>query len=98
MSVQKKSGEERLAARKPLPTPVPGYLPTGTESPLVVDQDLYQSIQQAPRELVESFTLPIRSGRAWKAPAASIVRISTPEGAQVGMTPFFFPSLPKLCV
>jgi uncharacterized protein YcgI (DUF1989 family) len=28
--------------------------------------------------------LPIRSGRAWKAPAKSIIRISTPEGPQVG--------------
>ncbi len=85
MSATTKSGEERLAARKPLPTPQPAYLPTGVESPLVVDADLYKSIQQAPRELIESFTLPIRSGRAWKAPAASIVRISTPEGPQVGM-------------
>ncbi|KAI6562724.1 hypothetical protein MCOR04_009290 [Pyricularia oryzae] len=42
------------------------------------------TIQEAPRVLLEEFTLPIRSGRAWKASAGSIVRISTPEGPQVG--------------
>ena len=50
-----------------------------------VDQALYQFIQQSPRELIDTFVLPIRSGRAWKAPASSIIRISTPEGPQVGM-------------
>lgn len=78
-----RSGEERLRDRKPIKTPTPAYLATAG-SPLSVDQDLYSAIQQGPRTLVESFTLPIRSGRAWKAPAKSIVRISTPEGAQVG--------------
>jgi uncharacterized protein YcgI (DUF1989 family) len=77
------SDEERLKARKPLPKPYPAYLPTAG-SPLTIDQELYKSIQQAPRELIGSFVLPIRSGRAWKAPAGSIVRISTPEGPQVG--------------
>ncbi len=77
------SDDERLRARKPLAPPQPGYLPTAG-SPLTVDQELYKAIQQGRRELVESFTLPIRSGRAWKAPAKSIVRISTPEGPQVG--------------
>jgi uncharacterized protein YcgI (DUF1989 family) len=76
-------GEERLKARNPLPTPYPAYLPTAG-SPLSVDQAFYASIQQAKRTLVDSFVLPIRSGRAWNAPAKSIVRISTPEGPQVG--------------
>ena len=82
--------EDRLRSRQPIPPPRPAYLPTAG-SPLTVDQDLYTSIQQAPRKLVDSFILPIRSGRAWKAPAGSIVRISTPEGPQVGMTvlPFY---------
>ncbi|KAL2133658.1 hypothetical protein VTI74DRAFT_1936 [Chaetomium olivicolor] len=73
----------RLRDRKPIPPPVPAYLPKAG-SPLTVDKSLYESIQQAPRVLVEEFTLPIRSGRAWKAPAGSIIRISTPEGPQVG--------------
>lgn len=74
---------ERLAARKPIPKPVPAYLPH-PGSALAVDKQLYQTIQEAPRVLLEEFTLPIRSGRAWKASAGSIVRISTPEGPQVG--------------
>ncbi|KAF9880423.1 meiotic chromosome segregation protein [Colletotrichum karsti] len=74
---------QRLKDRKPIPKPVPAYLPTAG-SPLTVDKALYESAQKAPRVLVEEFTLPIRSGKAWKAPAGSIVRISTPEGPQVG--------------
>ncbi|KAF3806937.1 hypothetical protein GCG54_00007189 [Colletotrichum gloeosporioides] len=73
---------QRLKDRKPIPKPVPAYLATAG-SPLAVDKVLYESAQKAPRVLVEEFTLPIRSGKAWKAPAGSIVRISTPEGPQV---------------
>lgn len=74
---------ERLASRKPIPAPTPAYLPKAG-SPLTVDQTAYSAIQSSPRILLEEFTLPIRSGRAWKAPAGSIVKISTPEGPQVG--------------
>lgn len=76
-------GRERLEARKPIPPPTPAYLPKAG-SPLTVDQNHYASIQKAPRELIDEFVLPIRSGRAWTAPAGSIIRISTPEGPQVG--------------
>lgn len=72
-----------LRSRQPIPAPVPAYLPTAG-SPLTVDTALYSLIQQAPRLLTDDFTLPARSGRAWKAPAGSIIRISTPEGPQVG--------------
>lgn len=85
-----KAGEERLKARQPVPKPVPAYLPTA-DSPLTVDKALYKSITQAPRLLKHEFTLPIRSGKAWEARAGSIVRISTPEGPQVGMRPFHLP-------
>ncbi|KAI1848354.1 hypothetical protein JX265_008866 [Neoarthrinium moseri] len=74
---------QRLRARKPVPKMPPAYLPKAG-SPLTVDKSLYEKVQQAPRGLIEEFTLPIRSGKAWKAPAGSIVRISTPEGGQVG--------------
>lgn len=74
----------RLAARKPIPAPTPTYMPK-VGSPLAVDTGNYSTIQKAPRKLIEEFVIPIRSGRAWKAPAGSIVRISTPEGPQVGM-------------
>lgn len=77
------STEERVQNRKPVPAPVPAYLATAG-SPLAVDKGLYGSIQKAPRILVNEFTLPIRSGRAWEVPAGHIVKISTPEGPQVG--------------
>lgn len=77
------SAAERLRSRKPIPKPVPAYLPSAG-SPLAVSHELYDPIQKAPRNLLDEFVIPIRSGRAWKAPAGSIVRISTPEGPQVG--------------
>jgi uncharacterized protein YcgI (DUF1989 family) len=77
------NGSSRLANRKPIKKPVPAYLPS-PGSVLTVDKSLYTSIREAPRELIEEFTLPIRSGKAWKAPAGCIVKISTPEGPQVG--------------
>ena len=76
--------DERLKARDQIPKPKPAYLPTAGSS-LSVDKDTYTAIQKAPRILIEEFTLPIRSGRAWEAPAGSIIRISTPHGPQVGM-------------
>lgn len=79
------SDAERRANRKPIPKPSPAYLPSSDVSPLRVNRELYDKLREAPRVLVEEFTLPIRSGKAWKAPAGSIVRISTPEGPQVGM-------------
>lgn len=82
----------RRAARdaKPIPPPVPAYLsdPAGP-SALSVDRKLYDAIRAAPRVLLEDFTVPVRSGRTWKAPAGAVVRISTPEGAQVGQYGFF---------
>ena len=69
-----------------IPPPRPAYLPVGKSSPLVVDADLYTRIATAKRLESQpvSFTLPPRSGRAWHAPAKSIIRISTPSGPQVG--------------
>lgn len=89
-----KPAEQRLRSRKPIPKPVPAYLPSSAGSPLSVSPDLYDAIQKAPRTLLQGFTLPIRSGRAWKAPAGSIIRISTPEGPQVGASTS--PSLIKI--
>ncbi|KAH6952966.1 hypothetical protein HG530_000400 [Fusarium avenaceum] len=77
------NGAERLKNRKPIKKPVPAYLPA-PGSALTVDKAVYTAIREAPRELIEEFTLPIRSGKAWKAPAGSVVKISTPEGPQVG--------------
>lgn len=76
--------EARLRARKPVPQMPPAYLPVAG-SPLTVDKELYRRAQQAPRVRVQDFVLPVRSGRAWRVKAGEVVRISTPEGAQVGM-------------
>lgn len=55
------------------------------DSPFVADRTLYSRISStAAREQISSFTIPIRSGHAWKVPAGQICRISTPEGPQVG--------------
>jgi uncharacterized protein YcgI (DUF1989 family) len=75
--------ETRRQARKPIPKPKPAYLPTAG-SPLSVDEGLYTRIRDAPRLKNDEFVIPIRSGRAWKAEAGCIVRISTPNGPQVG--------------
>ncbi|GAA1085510.1 urea carboxylase-associated family protein [Nocardiopsis composta] len=52
---------------------------------LDVDRAFYTRLaEEDGRETVESFTVPIRSGRAWEVPAGHLCRISTPEGPQVG--------------
>ena len=54
-------------------------------SPLLVDHDLYGRVATAPgRELVERFTIPIRTGHAWRVPAGHVVRLLTVDGPQVG--------------
>ena len=66
------------------PKPQPAYKPL-PGSILHLDIPLYTRIATAARKPpTTSFTLPPRSGKAWKAPAGSIIRISTPEGPQVG--------------
>src|SRR2546423_12173955 len=77
------SFNDRLAARKPIPVPRPAYLPT-SGSLLAVDRGLYENIRASPRISFYTATLPLRSGTAFRCPAKSIVRISTPEGPQVG--------------
>ncbi|KAI8629441.1 hypothetical protein F5Y19DRAFT_82188 [Xylariaceae sp. FL1651] len=83
MSLSKGETEVRRQGRKPIPKPKPAYLPTAG-SPLSVNESLYTQIRDEPRVQIDEFVLPIRSGRAWKADAGCIVRISTPEGPQVG--------------
>ena len=51
---------------------------------LDVDRALYRGIADGARELVDSFVIPIRSGRAWEVPAGHLFRIVAVEGAQVG--------------
>lgn len=53
---------------------------------LDVDRGLYDALgtRTDDRELVDSFVVPIRSGRAWEVPAGHLCRIVTVEGPQVG--------------
>ncbi|KAK5006225.1 hypothetical protein BJ546DRAFT_428082 [Cryomyces antarcticus] len=72
----------------PHPAPQPAYQAT-PGSILHPDKVFYRKLASTAdtpgsRHLLDSFTIPIRSGRAWTAPAGSIVRLSTPEGPQVG--------------
>lgn len=52
--------------------------------PLDVDRAFYTAIaEDQGRERVDSFAVPIRSGRAWSIPAGHVCRIVTIEGPQV---------------
>ena len=64
--------------------PEPAYK-ASEGSPLNADRDFYSRIgSTTAREVVESFTIPIRSGKAWVVPKGHVCRLSTPEGPQVG--------------
>lgn len=78
-TAQKKANEAKV--------PTPAYLPTSTKSPLYADRQLYDKIAATAkngRVLVDKFTIPIRSAKAWKIPAGHVCRLTTPEGPQVG--------------
>ncbi|WP_427871137.1 urea carboxylase-associated family protein [Leucobacter luti] len=53
---------------------------------LEVDRELYGRIGERTdgRTLVDSFEIPIRSGRAWTVPAGHVCRLLTVDGPQVG--------------
>ncbi|KAF2395991.1 hypothetical protein EJ06DRAFT_500868 [Trichodelitschia bisporula] len=57
--------------------------PVGSLPP--INRELYQRVTEpTSRKLTHSFTLPPRSGYAWKVPAGSVFRLTTPEGPQQG--------------
>ena len=55
-------------------------------SALDVDRPFYSRVAEAldSRQLIDSFVLPIRSGRAWTVPAGHVCRLVAIEGPQVG--------------
>lgn len=60
------------------------YLPSEPTT-LAVDQPFYDRLAESgQRTLVESFTIPIRSGRAWPVRAGQLCRIVAVAGPQVG--------------
>ncbi|KAH8770513.1 hypothetical protein BGZ57DRAFT_896778 [Hyaloscypha finlandica] len=69
-------------------TPEPAY-PAKDVAILYGDKELYARIgkvaeQDGGKELVESFEIPIRSGKAWVVKKGQLCRLSTPHGPQVG--------------
>lgn len=70
------TGRERI--------PAPAYQAT-KGSILHVDRNFYTKVASSScRELIESFELPIRSGKAFYVPRGHVCRLSTPYGPQVG--------------
>lgn len=53
-------------------------------SALDVDRAFYTRVAESERALIDSFVIPIRSGRAWRVPAGHVCRIVVVEGPQVG--------------
>ncbi|MDQ3628375.1 MAG: DUF1989 domain-containing protein [Actinomycetota bacterium] len=66
-------------------TTAPAYQATPGGA-LDVQREFYERLgtQTSSRELVDSFVIPIRSGRAWEVPAGQLCRIVTVAGPQVG--------------
>ncbi|KAL8971114.1 MAG: hypothetical protein Q9183_001210 [Haloplaca sp. 2 TL-2023] len=64
--------------------PVPAYQ-AAKGTLLDIDKDLYTRIGSSQaRELIESFEIPIRAGRAFSVPQGHTCRLSTKHGPQVG--------------
>ncbi|ORY13391.1 hypothetical protein BCR34DRAFT_481155 [Clohesyomyces aquaticus] len=69
------------------PPPSPAYFPTSPTSPLHPPKALYTRLSSLPPSSLKqtlTLTIPPRSGHAWRVPAGSLFRLSTPEGPQVG--------------
>jgi len=63
----------------------PAAYQAGKGSTLDVDRAFYDRVvhEKSARKLVDSFTVPIRSGMAWEVPKGHVFRIVTIEGPQV---------------
>jgi uncharacterized protein len=68
----------------PTTPPSPSYV-ADAGSPLAADPAVYGPLgdDAALRTLVETFVIPVRSGRAWEVPAGHVCRFSIIEGPQV---------------
>lgn len=63
----------------------PAAYQAGKGSTLDVDRGFYDRVvrEKSARKLVDSFTVPIRSGMAWEVPKGHVFRIVTIDGPQV---------------
>ena len=59
------------------------YRPKDDASALHVDKPFYRKLAESPRQQIDEFDLPPRTGRAWQVRAGQIFRITTIEGPQV---------------
>lgn len=68
------------------PSPTAAAYQAAAGGPLDVDRGFYDRLAEHvdAREEIESFVVPIRSGRAWHVPAGHLCRIVAVEGPQVG--------------
>jgi uncharacterized protein YcgI (DUF1989 family) len=49
-----------------------------------IDENLYSRIVNSTKNTIYTYTIPPRSGHAWKVPKGCVLRLTTPEGPQVG--------------
>ena len=63
---------------------IPAYESPTSRSTLYPAPTFLSALQASPRRLFSTHTVPPRSGYAWHVHAGQIVRITTPEGPQVG--------------
>ncbi|TVY76076.1 Uncharacterized protein LSUE1_G005431 [Lachnellula suecica] len=81
--------------------PSPAYPTTPQNSPILYgDKELYAKIGKISQNedskiLVESFEVPIRSGKAWVVKKGQLCTLSTPHGPQVGDLNIFSLSNPR---
>ncbi|KAJ4360212.1 uncharacterized protein N0V89_000772 [Didymosphaeria variabile] len=80
--------------------PAPAYFPTSATSSLHPPKELYarlKALSETKGDLIkiQEFLIPPRSGHAWRVPAGTLFRLSTPFGSQVGDLNVFNASDPR---
>ncbi|EMD94585.1 hypothetical protein COCC4DRAFT_207654 [Bipolaris maydis ATCC 48331] len=67
--------------------PTPAYFPTSPTSPLHPPSSLYAALRSLPPSsltTIHTHLIPPRSAHAFRVPAGTLFRLSTPQGPQVG--------------